>query len=94
MSYIKDLVRGYNSCEVRTCHILLVWQLDSEGTSLLDIPWSLLKILRPSGLGEILDGHRIHMPPLSNLVNITKNKYFKILVTAIYVLKKMNLWTV
>ncbi len=33
MSYIKDLVRGYNSCEVRTRRIVLVWQLDDEGVA-------------------------------------------------------------
>ncbi|KAM0147863.1 hypothetical protein ACHAQE_010092 [Botrytis cinerea] len=30
MPYIKDLVSGYNSCEVRTHRILLVWQLEME----------------------------------------------------------------
>ncbi|KAK6609667.1 ferric reductase like transmembrane component [Botrytis cinerea] len=30
MPYIKDLVSGYNSCEVRTRRILLVWQLEME----------------------------------------------------------------
>ncbi|KAM3074510.1 hypothetical protein ACMFMG_002688 [Clarireedia jacksonii] len=30
MPYIKELVCGYNSCEVRTRRILVVWQLDVE----------------------------------------------------------------
>jgi len=30
MPYIKDLIRGYNSCEVRTRRILLVWQIEDE----------------------------------------------------------------
>ena len=29
--YMKDLVRGYNSCEVRTRRIALIWHLDDEG---------------------------------------------------------------
>jgi predicted ferric reductase len=31
LSYLKDLIRGYNSCEVRTRCVILVWQLDNEG---------------------------------------------------------------
>ena len=31
MSYIKDLISGYNSCDVRTRRIVLIWQLDYEG---------------------------------------------------------------
>lgn len=30
MPYIKDLIRGYNSCEVQTRRILLVWQIEDE----------------------------------------------------------------
>ena len=30
MPYLKDLVSGYNSCEVRTRRILLVWQIQNE----------------------------------------------------------------
>jgi len=28
--YIKDLISGYNSCEVKTRRILLVWEIDKE----------------------------------------------------------------
>lgn len=31
MLYIKELVRGYNNCNVRTRRIVLIWQLDEEG---------------------------------------------------------------
>jgi predicted ferric reductase len=30
MPFIKDLVRGYNSCEVRTRRIVVVWQMEHE----------------------------------------------------------------
>jgi predicted ferric reductase len=30
MPYIKELVSGYNNCEVRTRRIVLIWQLDVE----------------------------------------------------------------
>jgi predicted ferric reductase len=31
--YIKDLISGYNNCEVRTRRILLVWQISKESKS-------------------------------------------------------------
>ncbi|KAH6704163.1 hypothetical protein BKA61DRAFT_560084 [Leptodontidium sp. MPI-SDFR-AT-0119] len=31
--YIKDLISGYNNCEVRTRRILLVWQINKESES-------------------------------------------------------------
>ena len=31
MPYIKDLIRGYNSCEVRTRRILVVWEMEDLG---------------------------------------------------------------
>lgn len=31
MPYLKDLISGYNSCEVRTRRILLIWQIQNEG---------------------------------------------------------------
>jgi predicted ferric reductase len=31
--YIKDLISGYNNCEVRTRRILLVWQINKESKS-------------------------------------------------------------
>ena len=30
MPYIKDLISGYNSCEVRTRRVLLIWQIERE----------------------------------------------------------------
>jgi NAD(P)H-flavin reductase len=30
MPYIKELISGYNSCEVRTRRVLVVWQVDEE----------------------------------------------------------------
>ena len=80
MSYIKDLVRGYNSCEVRTRRIVLVWQLDDEGeASLIRLTLRLLTQNRPSKLGKVLDGpgykngHGIRMPSLLTLMNIAKD---------------------
>jgi len=31
--YIKDLISGYNNCQVRTRRILLVWQINNESES-------------------------------------------------------------
>jgi NAD(P)H-flavin reductase len=30
MPYVKELIHGYNSCEVETRRVLVVWQLDEE----------------------------------------------------------------
>ncbi|OBT85138.1 hypothetical protein VE02_05625 [Pseudogymnoascus sp. 03VT05] len=39
MPYLKDLVSGYNSCEVRTRRILLIWQIQNEGQEDAVRPW-------------------------------------------------------
>ncbi|KAI9766705.1 MAG: hypothetical protein M1840_006349 [Geoglossum simile] len=31
LSYIKELVQGYNRCEVKTRHIILVWRPEKDG---------------------------------------------------------------
>ncbi|KFY66689.1 hypothetical protein V496_01943, partial [Pseudogymnoascus sp. VKM F-4515 (FW-2607)] len=39
MPYLKDLISGYNSCEVRTRRILLIWQIQNEGQEDAVRPW-------------------------------------------------------
>lgn len=56
MPYIKDLVSGYNSCEVRTHRILLVWQLEMECKFQSIGRVTLLTYYSSSTMGQGLDG--------------------------------------
>lgn len=39
MLYIRDLVSGYNSCDVSTRRIVLIWQVDDRGESHSIVSW-------------------------------------------------------
>lgn len=54
--YIKALIRGYNSCEIRTRRIILVWQLSDEGKGWTSRCECLLTLYRTSRLGKAVDG--------------------------------------
>ncbi len=55
--YIKDLISGYNNCEVRTRRIILVWQINKESKSKhYFLSSTILTCLRPRAVGQELDG--------------------------------------
>jgi len=46
LPYLKELIRGFNHCEVRTRRIHLVWQLDRIGENGYDIHYTVLTTAR------------------------------------------------
>lgn len=38
LSYLKQLIHGYNACKIRTRRIHLVWQLETKGTPAIGLP--------------------------------------------------------
>jgi hypothetical protein len=93
--FIKDLVSGYNSCEVKTRHIRLVWEIKEKCEWWEDtLDSHILTNLRSRGLGQALDGqalgngHRICTTALTFLRNVADPSL--ILDISIHVLQKFG----
>ena len=54
--YMKELIRGYNNCEVRTRCIVPVWQMDYEYKNSRLICIYMLSPFRSTRIGKTLDG--------------------------------------
>lgn len=55
--YLKELISGYNSCEVKTRRILLIWKTQRECRHwILFLKTQLIIIGRPTAVGERMDG--------------------------------------
>ncbi len=74
MPYMRDLISGYNSCEVKTRRILLIWQIEKECEYQVPTKAQKLMTSSPSTVGQAMDGrafrsrHRIRKTTLSSIL--------------------------
>jgi predicted ferric reductase len=62
LPYMKDLIRGYNSCEVMTRRIYLIWEIKEKceyQTNLLNPKSTILTDVRSRAVGQTLDGRAL-----------------------------------